>query len=186
MQSEFSPTWSCVSLTRSTTSSEWKLFRFVKMEVNRFQILLIYVTFYLYHVWKVVLNVLIKNKTRKYAAPAVKRLKPEFTMVSFIQYKPYGGLKCREQVKWVGNKKESVIIKTVPWKFLLFRYNGIIIFYNGLLFRYNGLLFRLVFCYNYILFRYNDLLFRYSSLLFQYNGLLFRHNGIVYYFVITK
>ena len=30
----FSPTWSCVSLTRSTTSSEWKLFRFDKMEVN--------------------------------------------------------------------------------------------------------------------------------------------------------
>ena len=27
---EFSPTWSCVSLTRSTTSSEWKLFRFGK------------------------------------------------------------------------------------------------------------------------------------------------------------
>ena len=25
IQSEFSPTWSCVSLTRSTTSSEWKL-----------------------------------------------------------------------------------------------------------------------------------------------------------------
>ena len=34
IQSEFSPTWSCVSLTRSTTSSEWKLFRFDKMEVN--------------------------------------------------------------------------------------------------------------------------------------------------------
>ena len=29
-QSEFSPTWCCVSLTRSTTSSEWKLFRFDK------------------------------------------------------------------------------------------------------------------------------------------------------------
>ena len=27
IQSEFSPTWSCVSLTRSTTSREWKLFR---------------------------------------------------------------------------------------------------------------------------------------------------------------
>ena len=47
IQSEFSPTWSCVSLTRSTTSSEWKLFRFDKMEVNGFQILLIDVTFYL-------------------------------------------------------------------------------------------------------------------------------------------
>ena len=47
IQSEFSPTWSCVSLTRSTTSSEWKLFRFDKMEVNCFQILLIDVTFYL-------------------------------------------------------------------------------------------------------------------------------------------
>ena len=29
--------WSCVSLTRSTTSSEWKLSRFDKMEVNCFQ-----------------------------------------------------------------------------------------------------------------------------------------------------
>ena len=47
LQSEFSPTWSCVSLTRSTTSSEWKLFIFHKMEVNCFQILLIDVTFYL-------------------------------------------------------------------------------------------------------------------------------------------
>ena len=37
IQFEFSPTWSCVSLTRSTTSSEWKLFRFDKMEVNSFQ-----------------------------------------------------------------------------------------------------------------------------------------------------
>ena len=45
IQSEFSPTWSCVSLTRSTTSSEWKLFRFDKMEVNCFQILLIDVTY---------------------------------------------------------------------------------------------------------------------------------------------
>ena len=45
IQSEFSPTWSCVSLTRSTTSSDWKLFRFDKMEVNCFQILLIHVTF---------------------------------------------------------------------------------------------------------------------------------------------
>ena len=36
IQLEFSPTWSCVSLTRSTTSSEWKLFRFDKMEVNYF------------------------------------------------------------------------------------------------------------------------------------------------------
>ena len=44
---EFSPTWSCVSLTRSTTSSEWKLLRLDKMEVNDFEILVIYVTFYL-------------------------------------------------------------------------------------------------------------------------------------------
>ena len=36
IQSEFSPTWNCVSLTGSTTSSEWKLFRFDKMEVYRF------------------------------------------------------------------------------------------------------------------------------------------------------
>ena len=47
IQFEFSPTWSCVSLTRSTTSSEWKLFKFDKMEVNSFQILLVDVTFYL-------------------------------------------------------------------------------------------------------------------------------------------
>ena len=26
--------WSCVSLTRSTTSSEWKLLRFDKLEIN--------------------------------------------------------------------------------------------------------------------------------------------------------
>ena len=32
---------------RSKTSSEWKLFRFDKMEVNSFQILLVDVTFYL-------------------------------------------------------------------------------------------------------------------------------------------
>ena len=47
IQSEFSPTWSCVSLTRSTTSSEWKLFRFDKMEVNSSQIVLIDITIYL-------------------------------------------------------------------------------------------------------------------------------------------
>ena len=46
IQFEFSPTWSCVSLTRSTASSEWTLFRFDKMMVNNFQILLIDVTFY--------------------------------------------------------------------------------------------------------------------------------------------
>ena len=44
------------------------------MEVNCFQILLIDDTFYLYHVQNVVLNVLIKMKTRIYAAPAVKGL----------------------------------------------------------------------------------------------------------------
>ena len=37
IQFEFSPTWS---------SSEWKLFRLDKMEVNTFQILLVDVTFY--------------------------------------------------------------------------------------------------------------------------------------------
>ena len=47
IQLEFLPAWSCVSLTRSTTSSEWKLFRFDKMEVISFQILLVDVTFYL-------------------------------------------------------------------------------------------------------------------------------------------
>ena len=36
---EFSPTCSCVSLTRYTTSSEWKLFRFDnEFEDNSFQI----------------------------------------------------------------------------------------------------------------------------------------------------
>ena len=55
IQSEF-------SLTRSTTSSKWKLFRFDKMEVNCFQILLIDVTFYLHMFEKVVINVLIKNE----------------------------------------------------------------------------------------------------------------------------
>ena len=44
------------------------------MEVICFQILLIDVTFYLNLVQKVVLNVLIKMKTRIYAAPAVKGL----------------------------------------------------------------------------------------------------------------
>ena len=43
-------TWSCVSLTRSTTSSEWKLFRFDILEVNSFQILLVDVTFYIWHI----------------------------------------------------------------------------------------------------------------------------------------
>ena len=46
----FSPTWSCVSLTRSPTPSEWKLFRFDKIEINTFQILLVDFTFYLYHI----------------------------------------------------------------------------------------------------------------------------------------
>ena len=41
---EVVPRWRC---RWSTTSSEWKLFRFDKMEVNCFQILLIDVTFYL-------------------------------------------------------------------------------------------------------------------------------------------
>ena len=48
---EFSPTWSCVSLTRSTTSSEWKLFRFDKMEVNTFQILLLHFIFTIFKMW---------------------------------------------------------------------------------------------------------------------------------------
>ena len=47
IQLEFSPTWSCVSLTRPTTSSEWKLFRFDKMEVNSFQIVPIDITLWL-------------------------------------------------------------------------------------------------------------------------------------------
>ena len=50
IQFEFSPAWSCVSLTRSTTSREWKLFRFYEMEINYFQILLIDDTFYFQHV----------------------------------------------------------------------------------------------------------------------------------------
>ena len=44
IQLEFSPTWSCVSLTRSSTWTEWKLSRFDKMEVHDFEILLIDVT----------------------------------------------------------------------------------------------------------------------------------------------
>ena len=44
------------------------------MEVNCFQIMLIDVTFYLSHFQKVVHNVLIKNGTRIYGAPAVKGL----------------------------------------------------------------------------------------------------------------
>ena len=39
---EFSLAWSCVSLTRSTTLSEWKILRFDKTKVNYFQILLIW------------------------------------------------------------------------------------------------------------------------------------------------
>ena len=58
---EFSPTWSCVSLPRSTTTSEWKLFRFDKMKVNYFQLLLIDVKFFYQHVWKLTGNVLIKK-----------------------------------------------------------------------------------------------------------------------------
>ena len=46
IKSEFSLTWSCVSLTRSTYSSEWKLFRFDIMEVKKFQTLPNNVTFY--------------------------------------------------------------------------------------------------------------------------------------------
>ena len=45
IQPEFALTWSCVSFTRSTTSSKWKLFTYDKTEVNCFQILLIAVTF---------------------------------------------------------------------------------------------------------------------------------------------
>ena len=66
---EFSLTGSCVSLTRSTASSEWKLFRFDKMEVNHFEILLIHVTFYLQHVQKLVFDALIIIKL---SGPAVK------------------------------------------------------------------------------------------------------------------
>ena len=40
-----SPSWTCVSLTRFTTSSEWKLFRFDKIEVNDFAVLMFDVTF---------------------------------------------------------------------------------------------------------------------------------------------
>ena len=43
---KFSLPWSFVSPTRVTTSSGWKLFRFDKIEVNDFEILLINVMFY--------------------------------------------------------------------------------------------------------------------------------------------
>ena len=47
-------TGNCVSLKRSKTSNEWRLY-------NDFKILLIDVTFYLQHVQKLEINVLIKN-----------------------------------------------------------------------------------------------------------------------------
>ena len=50
IQFEFSPTWSCVSLTQSITSSECKLFRFDKMAVDSFQNMLVDVTCYLKHI----------------------------------------------------------------------------------------------------------------------------------------
>ena len=56
------------------------------MVVNCFQILQLDVTFYLEHVQKVVLNVLIKMKTRIYAAPAIKGLTPKLNMVNKEQH----------------------------------------------------------------------------------------------------
>ena len=59
------------------------------MEVNSFQILLVDVTFYLYHISNVVLNVQIKMKTRIYAAPAVKGLNAinqRYVNISFPQF----------------------------------------------------------------------------------------------------
>ena len=44
---KFSPTCSYISLTRFTTLSHWELFKFDKMGVSEFEILLIVVTFYL-------------------------------------------------------------------------------------------------------------------------------------------
>ena len=70
-----------VSLTRSATSSEWKLLRFDKMEVDDFDILLIDVTFCSQHVQKMVFNVLIKKKTN-FIGPAVNRL----TLVLLVCY----------------------------------------------------------------------------------------------------
>ena len=46
--------------------SEWNLVRFGKMGINYFQILLSDVTFYLYHVLKLVFNVLIKTWNKAY------------------------------------------------------------------------------------------------------------------------
>ena len=66
IQFEFSPTSSCVSLTRSTTSSEWELFGFDKMDVDYFQILSINVTFYLQYVWRLIWSMLIKNVKNEY------------------------------------------------------------------------------------------------------------------------
>ena len=49
IQLEFPSTWSCVSLRRNPKlqASEWKLFRFGKLEVDYFQILLLDITLYL-------------------------------------------------------------------------------------------------------------------------------------------
>ena len=51
-----SPTWSCVSLTRSTTSSEWKIVRLDKMKVHDFGILLIDDAFFRKLVFEVLIN----------------------------------------------------------------------------------------------------------------------------------
>ena len=49
-----------ISLTRFTTSSERKLFRFDKKKGQRFEIVSIDVTFYFYNVCKLVFNLLLK------------------------------------------------------------------------------------------------------------------------------
>ena len=73
------------------------------MEVNSFQILLIDVTFYLNHILNVVLDVLIKMKTRIYAAPVVKGLKVN-GILALRNRAAYGrnvGL-CIKSDAWVG------------------------------------------------------------------------------------
>ena len=59
-QLKFPSTWSCVSLTRSTTWSEWKLFGFDKIGGNDFQILMIFLIFSKFN--ELVFYVLSKNE----------------------------------------------------------------------------------------------------------------------------
>ena len=74
--------WILTHLKLCLASSEWKLFRFDKMEVNDFKILLINVTFYHYHVKKLVFNVLIiKWKKNEYNRDRRLKLKASTKLI---------------------------------------------------------------------------------------------------------